>query len=218
MTSAVVLRGYAYRNRTDWRPCVASLKQHVVLPLRQRYGTCDVLLATYDLGDTERDRARLTTALLRDYDPDLYVFVREGKTQRDMAVLALDVAIRANAVRNYDLVAVTRFDLRFKSCPLAYGTFKPGAVNFLWREWHARAWADHRRVPDAVHLMPGNLLGAFKAGVVTADGNGRCLHTVWHKIAAVTDPANLHVMNDVDEYVDSNTDVMPNPVYEIVRT
>lgn len=221
MSTALLLRGYSYHLRTDWRRCVASQWEHLIRPLRQRYGSLDVILVTYVIADNERDKRELTKQLLTDYEHDLYVSVpSDGRTQRDMATLALDTVIRANAVRHYELVVMTRFDLKFKMCPLDYGVFVPDKVNFLWKEWNERAWADHKRVPDTVHMIPGPLLEAFRTGVITSDGNGKCLHTIWHKIAKVTPTGHdaIHVMNtDQSQYVDSNSDVMPNPVYEIVR-
>lgn len=222
MPAALVLRGYSYckqegRHGTDWRKCVASHRTHLLAPLRHRYGSCDVILVTYDTIRGECPDDDLTSALVRDYGADVLVVSQQGPTQVNTATLALDTAIRAHDIRRYDLVVLSRFDLKYLKCPLDHGTFAPGKINFLWREWNQQAWDDHKRVPDAVQMIPGDLLGAFREGVVAAPSN-RCLHLVWYPTArALGGEDRLHVM-DPEGFTDSNTDVMDNPVYRIIRT
>lgn len=218
MTAALVLRGDAFRHQArtrpwgiDWRRCVVSHREKLIAPLKARYGSCDMILTPYPL---ESD---LLTQLCRDYQPDIYLPATPGDTQRGTALKALDVVIRANRVRNYSFVVMTRFDLEFLSVPWEYGSGVDfDKINFLWREWNEEAWNDHKRVPDAVHMLPGLLLEAFREGVSKSD-TVHCMHTIWHPISRVLGTHDkFHVMNS-DGFHDSNTDIEPNPVYQMVR-
>lgn len=213
-----MFRGYSHRpeghrrtGRTDYRRSLSSHRRYLLEPLRHRYGSADVFLVTYAVPESP-DWERAREGLVRDYRPDLLRVLPEGPTQRDTAVTAIDAVIAAHRFRDYALVVMTRFDLTFKKCPLDHGVFDRERINFLWREWNEAAWEDHRRVPDCVHLVPGRLLSEFRTGLASADGDGRCLHTIWLKIPT----PDLWVM-DPTGFTDSNTDVADNPVYEIVR-
>lgn len=225
MPAAVLFRGHAFRPPrdgfscrdwgVDWRLCVESHRRFLLDPLRERYGGVHVFLVSYDFpawGDA-----------VRDYQPVDTLLSPGGSTQRGTFLMGLDLVSHYNRLRQasepkappYDLVVTCRFDVELLKCPLDHGTFRPDAVNFLWREWEQKAWDDHRRVPDAIHLLPGDLLDPFRAGVA-ATPSEVCMHMVWHPVARLVGEHRMHVM-EPDGFRDSNTDKGPNPVYRMVR-
>lgn len=217
MNAALVLRGYAHqlsnKRRTfgvDWRRSIESQRKKLIEPLRAKYDRVDVILCTYEM---ERS---LLDQLGKDYTPDIFVHVKEGRTQRQMALLALDQVIEAQSVLgDYDLVVMTRFDLEILETPWELPNFDPTKINFLWREWNERAWNDHHRVPDAIHMLPGSLVEGFRQGVATTPSEV-CLHLIYWPVAKIVGEEKLNVMHR-EGYTDSNTDTMPNPVYKMVR-
>jgi hypothetical protein len=220
MPAAVVFRGHAERGRNepgggnahgiDWRRCLASQSSFVVGPLAADFGCVDVFCCFYD-------RPALNESVLADYAPVAWALADPDADQARTYLRAVGLAAArqvAGGLR-YDLVVVTRFDLEFLATPWRLPGYAPGKVNFLWREWHAEAWEHHRRTPDAVHMVPGDLLPGFVQGVA-ASGSDRCLHRIYWPVAAAVGEGNLNVMSE--EYVNSNTDHQPNPVYRMVRT
>jgi hypothetical protein len=221
MPAAVVFRGHAQRVRDepnggnvhgiDWRRCFPTQKELVIDPLAADFGSVDVFCCFY-----ERP-ADVTAALLADYKPAGHALAVPGADQAGTYLRAVGLPLGRQAAAGvpYDLVVVTRFDLEFLATPWRLPGYVPGKVNFLWREWHKEAWEDHRRTPDAVHLIPGKFLYDFTIGVVLSR-SARCLHLVYRPLAGAVGEDNLNVMSA--EYLNSNTDHQPNPVYRMVRT
>lgn len=214
MGAAILFRGHAHRPPgvgrewgVDWRLCLASHRRHLIEPLERLCGGVQVFLSTYpsDYRPQFRDDYRA-------------VHVRtnpEPGTQRATVLAGLDDVREWHLARRYDLVAVCRFDLDLLAPVPAHPGFDPHKVTFLWREWNAESWAHHRRVPDALFFVPGDCLAGFRDGVA-ATPSETCLHLVHDPVAARVGADRVAVLVR-DGYTDSNTDVMPNPFYRMVR-
>ena len=212
MTAAVLFRGHAHRDGPphgiDWRRSVASHWRFLLAPLRRRRSAVDVYLCLYD--------TPLRADVEMSYGPVRTRIATPGATQRQTFLAGLDEVIAGAAgVHQYDLVVTCRFDVELLQDPTEHPGFRDGKINFLWREWHQQAWDDHRRVPDAIHLLPGELLDGFRRGVAETPSEN-CLHLVWRPVARHVGEDALHVMRP-EGFTDSNTDVMPNEFYRMVR-
>ena len=212
MPAAVLFRGHAHRPPNDgfsrrswgidWRLCLDSHRRFLLDPLRARHGELDVFLCYY--------RTEHAPRVEDDYAATESVFAKPGASQRQTFLHGLRIVPAA-----YDLIATCRFDVELLVCPLDWGTFRPDAINFLFREWNAEMWAHHRRVADALHFLPGSLLDGFRKGVAEAPSED-CLHIVHDPVARHVGADRVHVMDD--RYFDSNPETPPgNPVYNLVR-
>lgn len=213
MPAAILFRGHAHRPPgqtrpfgVDWRRCVESHRKYLLGPMRARYGHVGVFLSCYDTPH----RAEIE----RDYEATDGWWERGENTQRGMVLRGLD-HVQSLPDRGIDVIAVCRFDIELKGDPLAHPGFDPQKINFLWREWNDKAWEDHRRVPDALFFLPGRFLEGFRRGVANTPSE-TCLHLVYHPVAREVGVENLNVMDPVG-FVDSNTDVMKNVFYEMIR-
>lgn len=221
MSSAVLFRGYAHREPgkirswgCDWRPCLGSQRKFLIEPIADRYGYPDIFLTTYATPFLEEVKS--------DYDcGDRIVLSPEGSTQGQVVAEGLRIIAEASD-KSYDFVAVCRFDLRLMLCPLS-PRLVPDRVNFLWREWEEALWLDHNRIGDAIFFMPGSLVAGFRRGVLEAekeispepkqsylDG----LHKIYRSVARNVG-GMVHVMDD--SYKCTNTPVMANGIFELVR-
>lgn len=212
MSAAVLFRGHAYRPPkdgftcrdwgVDWRLCVESQRRFLIEPLRERYGGVDLFLCYY--------RSPFDDAIERDYGPTYSEYAQGGASQRQTFLRGLHLI-----PDGYDLVATCRFDVELLKCPLDHGTFRPDCVNFLWREWNQEAWNDHRRVPDAIHFLPGELLDGFRKGVAETPSEV-CMHMIYYPVSRCVGADRMHIQ-EPEGFRDSNTDKQENPVYKIVR-
>lgn len=217
MPAAILFRGHAHREPNvtrafgvDWRKCVESHRRHLIEPLKAQYKDVHIVLSTYATPHRE--------AIEIDYGPWTRCkwFETGENTQRQRFIHGLEMlaGCQKDYVLTYDLIVTCRFDLELLKCPLDHGTFRPDCVNWLWKEWNAESWNHHRRVPDAIHLLPGELLEGFRRGVAEAPSE-TCMHLVHDPVARHCN-GRVHVMQP-EGYTDSNTDIMPNPVYRMVR-
>lgn len=218
MTAAVLFRGHAHRPPhdphtcrpwgVDWRKCLVSQYRHLLFPFRERFRGVEVFLCFYDTPHYPDVAAS--------YMPVGVRLARPGAEQKETFLNGLGMILdRQTLGCYYDIVATCRFDLELKSCVADHPNFDPGKVNFLWREWKKEAWDSHRRVPDALHFLPGSLLSRFYDAVEETPSN-ICLHTVHDSVVKNVGAANVNLLIR-DGYTNSNTDVDENPFYKMVR-
>jgi hypothetical protein len=229
MPAALLMRGHAHRGPTadrgwsiDWRECVDSHREFLMGPLAERFGGLHTFVCTYET--PHRD------AVLTDYRPVDHYFHRGESTQRKIMIAGLDLVLHDQQLRErydyggydlvvaggYDLVVAARFDMRLLCCPLDLPNFAPDRVNFLWREWNQESWEHHNRVPDCLHMLPGRLLADLRAAVADPmNVSEQCLHLIYRPLADRVGEGQINVMRG--DYVNSNTDKMPNNVYKLVR-
>lgn len=112
------------------------------------------------------------------------------------------------------MVVVCRFDLEIKGNPFTHPGFDKGRINFMWKEWTETAWLDHKRVPDALHFLPGKYLAGLTQGIKDTPSD-ICLHTIYRPVAKHVGIDNINIMED--KYVDSNTDIQENIFYKMIR-
>lgn len=219
MPAALLMRGHAHRGPTadrgwsiDWRKCVESHRRFLIGPLAERYGTLHTFLQSYD--------TPFRNEVIRDYRPTDCEFIRGESTQRKVMLAGLDMVLQHQSLREryncdgYELVVACRFDLELLCCPLDIPRFDRSKVNFLWREWNQESWDHHNRVPDALHMLPGLHLKPLRDSIAETPSEV-CLHLIYRPLASRIGEKSINVMRD--DYVDSNTDKMPNNVYKLVR-
>lgn len=215
MAAAVLFRGYAHRPiaqirpwGTDWRKCLVSHREKLLDPLREMFGGIHVFLASYV--------TPLQDEIEKDYQPLTSHWVtQDTQVGRALAGLRLIQEQQDHNHCPYDLIVVLRFDLQLLKTPFLEPNFRPDAINFLWREWNQKSWDNHNRVPDALHMLPGVHLAGFLEGI-KATPSTICLHTIYRPVAARIGEKNINILIR-EGFTDSNTDVMPNPFYSIVR-
>lgn len=219
MGAAIVFRGHAHRGRNepdggnvhgiDWRLGLPSHRACLIEPARARFGPVDVFLCFYDRPNRDE--------IVASYPAARWHLAVPGASQGQTFRKALGHVLDAQGERGepYDIVVTCRFDLELLCVPWERPGYAGGKVNFLWREYNPESWADHSRVPDALHMIPGRLLAGFLRGCHAANSEG-CMHLIYRPLCDAVGGDNVNVMSA--EYVNSNTDVEPNPFYRMVRT
>lgn len=209
MPVALLMRGHANREPhklrpwgVDWRRCFDSQYKYLIEPLTKLWGEIDTFLSTYDdpnLGSVEWT--------YRSFRP---IVNPPDSTQKRTALAGLNSVFE----NFYDYIVVCRFDLELKVNLLQHPNFNPHKVNFLWREWKKETWEDHRRVADAIHIIPGRFLQGFRNGIEDTPSEN-CLHLIYRPVAGFLGEKNLNIL--YDGFLDSNSDVQENPVYTMIR-
>lgn len=217
MTAAILFRGHAHRLvgterpwGVDWRKCIESQRKYLIEPMSARFGLVHTHLSSYEVTDD------LWQLIRSDYKPSLSQWDATRGTQKRCMMTGLNGVSEfvANG-HNYDFIAVCRFDLELLSNPMDHAGFDPTKVNFLWREWNELNWNDHRRVPDAIHFLPGRFLEGFIKGVEETPSDN-CLHLVYRPVSKYVREDNINIIIK-EGYIDSNTDHCQNPFYKMIR-
>lgn len=208
--AALVLRGHHYRAATperhgiDWRLAGAARARFLTEPLGRLCGGVDVYLTTYDSPLLSRCAADLGAVSVE--------VCPEANDQRKTCAAALRAV--ADCGREYDLVAVTRFDYEPLLNPLCWGNVRPECVNFLFREWDEAQWTSHKSVCDTLFLLPQALAAGLARAVDEITITPHWVHAVY--LPAERNCRGMLNVQD-DEYYCSNTSYAPNPVFNLVR-
>jgi hypothetical protein len=113
----------------------------------------------------------------------------------------------------YNLVVIIRFDTYFHKKLTEYN-IQPDKFNFCWREYE-HMWLDHRRTGDCFHVIDGKYIDTFIDTL--NDGRFKCndFHRIYDIVVSYIGKDNISFMEN--NFYDSNTDIMPNPIYHINR-
>ena len=127
----------------------------------------------------------------------------------------------------YDVVVLTRLDLRLKQPLLELPGYRADAINFVfhesWGMWRKAGWPSvhsawggirKRRVGDAIHVIPGSQLVCFLLGLIYYANHPReQLHYLYDAVTRFTDRLAFLVNGSYDS---DPAKGMLNPVYDII--
>jgi hypothetical protein len=226
----------------DFRSTVDSVRKNVIGDLEEVMGfrgAVDVDLATYAAVPSD-----VMNELVETYRPrKIHLMHKDAarSSQREVFRMALSEIVENEDahVAAYDIVVVIRFDTLIKA-PLSSLAVNPGQINFLWREQPASVSASAsfkggldsnadlygvRTTSDVMHVFPPKYARALRDAVDSSRTSAH-MHGVYPELLRVfsqEDPAVARREKDppisfmFPEGRESNTDVMENPVYHIVR-
>lgn len=213
MRIAILLKGIArahssyYRKGVNYKNCLQSFKDNIVVPLREKGDEIDVFLTTYNmdgLNDTE---------LKEDYGAFMIQYIPyNGSTQKMTLYRGLEVIKECK--KEYDCVLITRFDIKYKMDILKW-RLDWRAVNFTWKETE-RLWNRQGRIGDVVTIIPWKYLDIFMSAVINYS-RPENIHMIYNGLIKLFTHHNIQdykICFMFDGYYISGND---NPLYDIIR-
>ena len=222
--AALVLRGRAPTGTSDQEEVAHYYRKMIVRPLTSAGYAVDAFIHTYLRVD---GFAALAPVVLT-------TMPEEGSSNLQMSVASMLAFVdfcRSHRVK-YDVVVLTRLDLRLKLPLLELPGYQADAINFVFREswgvwrkvgWPSvhLAWDRSRRVGDAIHVIPGSQLVCFLLGLTHyanhpihyAKNPREQLHYLYEAVARFTGRIAFLVNGSYDS---NPAKGMLNPVYDII--
>jgi hypothetical protein len=179
-----------------------NIKYSIIDPLKN----CDVFLSSYE-SEKQQD-------IIDFYKPKRYSFTPYNTgTQKTCLLRGFDMILEEHKINPYKAVVVIRFDVHFHKLITEYH-INPDKFNFGWREIE-QMWLEHRRTGDCFYAFNAEYTKIFSDTISNPTFFDNDLHRIYDPIAEKIGKHNIHFVEE--DFFDSNTDRMPNPIYHINR-
>ena len=113
----------------------------------------------------------------------------------------------------YSCIYVIRFDTSFHKNVDEMNIDKD-KFNLPWREYE-EGWKTHHRVGDCVHVFHSKFLNILIQILQDKNYHETNFHTLYERLTKFIEPDDINFIED--GFYDSNSDIMQNPLYKIVR-
>jgi hypothetical protein len=211
---AVLLRGVSYQKShfsrgssplfffVNYDNCKDNIKNKIIDPLPN----CDVYVSTYN-SEKQDD-------IMSFYKPKNYSLASYNSgTQKTCMLRGLEMLLEEHNKQPYDAIVIIRFDVYFHK-KITEMNIDPSKFNFCWREYE-NMWKDHRRTGDCFYVIGGKFIETFISTLNDQRFQCNDFHKIYDIVESYIGKDKIGFIEN--GFYDSNTDIMPNPIYHIDR-
>lgn len=211
---AILLRGVSYQKGhfargsspkyffVNYEHSKDNIHHSIIDPLKN----CDVFISSYE-STQQQD-------IIEYYKPKKSSFTSyHTGTQKTCLLRGLEMVYEEHEKNPYDILVIIRFDVHFHKLITQYN-IDPSKFNFCWREYE-NMWKDHRRTGDCFYAVSGKYINTFIKTLHDRRFQCNDFHRIYDILTSLIEKENISFVEK--GFYDSNTDVMPNPIYHIIR-